>query len=274
MNMVQFTEDRTVLGQTSVNVVEVDLMGRDVLRKANTDRFHHDLFRRHGKTWILYSRQTGSLTLDGFVVWDAAGNELSRWFEQDALPIPPGATGDWAHTNSLWVDEQEDVLLSLHTQDAVVKVDASGALQWVLAGRATSGLGQDFAVNWSAVSGADSFSAQHNAAWRSDGRLQLLDNDSGRGLVMSVDEPRLQAAVEESFSAGAPRCGPQGTTTDTAAGGTLVGCSGASIREYGPGAGAPTWSGTLVCANGATFGGGAGPGANMGPVRWYALEGW
>jgi hypothetical protein len=160
------------------------------------------------------------------------------------------------------------VLLSLHTQDSLVKLDPTGALQWVLAGASGMGLGQDFVLDWSDVTGADVFSAQHAASFRPDGRLQLLDNESGRGLVLAVAEAARTATVDESFATGSPRCGPQGTTTTTEAGGVLAACSGASVREFGPGASSPTWT-----ATGSSFGGG-GPGGSFGAVRWYALDGW
>ena len=121
-----------------------------------------------------------------------------------------------------------------------------------------------------AVDGADTFSRQHATTFRPDGRLQMLDNEHGRGLILSLDEVAHTARVDASFSAGQSTCGPQGTTVDTAAGHTLVGCSGPALREYDTGPD-PVFSSSLVCDNGGGGGGGPGP---SGSVRWYPLDGW
>jgi hypothetical protein len=276
-NMVQYTEDHTILGLTGSNVVEVDPMGRDLLRLPYTDNFNHDLFRRDGMTWIIYSDSAGrNLTLQGVVVWDAAGTELARFFMDEWTDVPGNASGDWSHMNSVWVDANHDLWLSLYTQDTIVKVDGEptsatfGEPQWVLAGTAGAGLGQDFAVDWTAVSGTDAFSRQHNATILADGRLAFLDNDSGRGLVVSVDDTAMTAVVDESAATGSPTCGPQGTTMQTAAGNLIVGCSGMSAREYG--GGAEVWRATLACDNGVGSGGGGGPGGVRRSCKRFATR--
>ncbi|MCA9493829.1 MAG: aryl-sulfate sulfotransferase [Myxococcales bacterium] len=269
-NMLQFTEDRTILGQTGDTIVEVTPAGTELLNKPYTDDFHHDLFRRHGKTWILFRENVGGVQLDGFVVWDADGNELSRWREADAFTVPVDARGDWSHTNTVWVDEDESVILSLYTQHTVLRVSPAGEVLWVMDTVGTGGLGNDYVVDWTAVDGADTFSRQHATTFRPDGRLQMLDNEHGRGLILSLDEVAHTARVDASFSAGQSTCGPQGTTVDTAAGHTLVGCSGPALREYDTGPD-PVFSSSLVCDNGGGGGGGPGP---SGSVRWYPLDGW
>ena len=42
----------------------------------------------------------------------------------------------------------------------------------------------------------DEFRRQHNLTLREDGRLQLLDNGNGRGLVFSLDEVALEAVAD------------------------------------------------------------------------------
>ncbi|MCB9686857.1 MAG: aryl-sulfate sulfotransferase, partial [Alphaproteobacteria bacterium] len=270
-NMIQFTEDHTVLGQTGDTIAEVSLAGDPLLDLPYTEDFHHDLFRRHGKTWILFRENVGGVQLDGFVVWDAQGEELYRWREADALVVPVDARGDWSHANTVFVDEDESVILSLYTQHTVLRVSPAGEVMWVMDSAGGGALGNDYTFDWTRVDGADLFTRQHATTLRADGRLQMLDNDRGRGLILSLDETAHTAVVESSFSAGQSACGPQGTTIDTAAGNTLVGCSGPALREYATGPD-PVFSSSLVCDNGTAPGGG-GPGPT-GSVRWYPLDGW
>ncbi|MEQ1566078.1 MAG: aryl-sulfate sulfotransferase [Myxococcota bacterium] len=275
--MMQFTEDHTMLGQSGAMVTEFALDGTELLRKVQGldyfDDLHHDLFKRDGQIWLLY-RQFGPVILDGFVVWDAAGTEVARWFMADHLDIPLDAEDDWSHTNTIWV-EDGFVYLSSYTQHTVMKIDGDlaaptfGDPAWFLAGSDGLGFGQDFAVDWSAVDGDDGFVHQHALRLTADGRLMFLDNANGRALVLSVDESTHTATVDEAYAANQPSCSAQGTASQTGAGNYLVNCASMEIREYEPGADTPVFTGTLVCENG-----GGGGSATSSAARWYALDGW
>ncbi|MCB9686858.1 MAG: hypothetical protein H6735_17600 [Alphaproteobacteria bacterium] len=267
--MLQFTEDRTVLGLTGDHVVEMDLGGHTLLRRPYDLPYHHDLFRRNGKTWLLYSDPVrADLVLDGFVVWDAAGTEVARWREAEALPIPAGARGDWSHASSIWVGPDESVLLSLEARDTILAVSPAGEVHWAIGGGAPTALLED----WSAIEGADGFAMPHAASRTPDGGVQLLDNAHGRALRLAVDEGSGLASAVASFDAGAPRCGPQGTASLSAAGGVLAGCSGPNVRQYTPSGDAIRWSATLSCDSGEGTSGG--PRGGQLASRWYALDGW
>jgi hypothetical protein len=276
LDMIQFTEDHTVLGETGPAVVEVDLLGQELFRLDNGSDYdvylHHDIFKRDGLYYLLYQENFGPGTplLDSFLVVDALGTQLAQWRSVDQLAIPGSATGDWMHTNTIYVDDGGDVFLSLLGQDSVLRIEATdlldpdwGAHTWTLAGSLGGfGLGQDFVVDWDLVDGDDGFGDQHSALIRNDGRLMFLDNDNGRGLVISLDETLMTATVDEAWETVEPGCGPQGTARDSLAGNSFVGCSGENFREYSPSAGL-VWSAEVNCGGGF-----------ISVARFYPLEGW
>lgn len=278
--MLTFTEDHTVLGQSGNEVMEVDLYGIDVLRLTEgvdyAEDLHHDLYKHDGLIYVLYHE--GANDLDGFQIWDATGAELGRWWGPDWLDVQDSR--DWMHTNAIYAVDGY-VYLSLYAQNTIVKVDGDlasptfGEPQWILGGSAPMGLGTDFSIDWSGVSGTDGFAHQHDAHLLADGRLAMLDNAHGRGLVLSIDEVSHTVTADETYDASAGSCGPQGTTRQTAAGNLLVDCAGESIQEYAPGGNAPVWQADVVCATPSGGGGGpGGPGGPSGAERWYALDGW
>jgi hypothetical protein len=289
VDMVQFTEDHTVLGESEGDVVEVDLMGQDVIRFDHLDQtfgvtatglfgnFHHDIFKRNGVYYVFYQETYGGGgfggdILDNVILFDGTGAELARWYAIDHLDLPSSWGGDFLHTNSIWVDPDGDMLLSWHTQDTVGKIAGDwtspdfGDVRWLLRGNASGQLGETITTDWGSVS-PSSFSGQHCVNVRPDGRLTMLDNDHGRGLVLSLDEATSSATVDAAYATGSGNCGPQGTAEGTLAGNALVGCAGDQVREYDGATGDQVWSAEVQCASGGVgFGGGA--------VRWYPLDGW
>jgi len=286
-DMVSFTEDHTVLGESEGTVAEVDLMGVDVMRLVNLDdtfgvtaggpfgNFHHDIMKRNGVYYIIYREEfSGGFNadvLDNLVLFDATGTELARWRAFDQLPMPSGWGGDFLHTNTVFVDDAGDIYLSWLSLNTVVKLDGDwtsasfGTPQWYLLGNGGAGFGDTLTIDWSLVGGSDSFIDQHSVNLRDDGKLQLLDNLHGRGLVIELDETALTATVEAEHPTRQGSCGPQGTARTTAAGHAVVGCSGDWVREYDT-AGTMAWEAEAVCINGGPFT----PGAS----RWYPLDGW
>ena len=276
-DMVQFTEDRTILAETGPSIVEVDLTGAPVLKLQRfedyDDYIHHDLFKRNGHIYVITQESismdpyTGGLTLDGFVVFDPEGKEVARWSAFGYLDIPYTAVGDWMHTNTIWVDEAGDVFLSSWSQDSILKIagdwtdPAFGRLRWAFAGLGAAGFGSDIAADYSAVSDP-SFRDQHNVAFSPQGHLSMLDNGHGRALVIDVNQPALTAKAVGEYPAGEPACGPQGTTSVTSNNHVFVGCSGEHLYEYQPGGG-EIWHAEARCAE-----------ARASVIRWYPLEGW
>ena len=273
LHMLQFTEDHTVLGDTDESVVEVDLVGNQILRLDRGTDFdldlHHDLFKRNGQYYLLYQEDfPDGLSLDSVVVLDSLGAELARWRSVERLDIPPDAGGDWLHTNAIFVQPTGEIVLSLYSRSSVLMLEGDvaswdfGTTRWILAGVEPAELGQDFDVDWERVGGGDAFRSQHSVLVRNDGRLMLLDNLSGRGLVLSYDEPTWTATVEEAWDTVEPTCGQQGTARDSLAGNSFVGCDGDQLREYDPAAGL-VWEAKVDCG-----------GSDAYVARFYPLDGW
>lgn len=275
LDMIQFTEDHTVLGETGPSVVEFDLRGQEVIRlDSGTDYnayLHHDIFKRNGQYYLLYQEDgpAGTPLLDSFIVLDSTGLEIARWRSFENLDIPISAAGDWMHTNTIYVDATGDVFLSLLGQDSILKIEGDlaspdfGTHLWTLAGAPGMGLGQDFTVDWSVVDGPNAFGDQHSALLRHDGRLMFLDNDNGRGLVITVDDAAMTATVDEAWETVQASCGPQGTARDSVIGNSFVGCSGDDMTEYDPTMG-EVWSAEVDC----------GAGGFVSMARFYPLDGW
>lgn len=278
--MVRFTDAGTIVGETDGNVVEVDLMGRDVARfpvdYPGCCSLNHDIFVDDGVYLSQYQAQSGGLTLDNIVWLDPLGVELFRWEAAEFLPVPQDAFGDWLHTNSESTDANGDLLLSWLTRDAVGKFvgdrsdPAWGQRVWVMTGDGSDGpLGNDLTVDWSAVDGPDDFAGQHNFHPRHDGRLMLLDNAHGRALVFTVDDAAGTATVDAAYPTHESQCTFQGTAMDGANGNALVACVSPWLREYDGVTGALSWEAEVSCRSGE--GGGFSAGAS---VRWYPLDTW
>ena len=283
--MIQFTEDGTVLGESAGDLVEVDLMGNDVVRFNNLDvvlgaggccGFHHDVFKRNDTYYLMYQNEYAGFgnVLDVVVVVDNTGSELARWYPDDHLDIPPNWFGDYLHTNTIYVDEAGDIYLSWLGQETIGKVTGDwtspdfGTPIWILQGRNTGNIGNTIATDWSQIGGADYFDFQHSLMLRPDGKVQLLDNTNGRGLVIDVDELTSTAVVEGAYDTRENTCGAQGTSRSTQAGNPVVGCMGDWVREYDYASGAQLWEAEAICLqdNNGWFSDGA--------ARWYPLDGW
>jgi hypothetical protein len=127
LHLIQFTEDHTVLAETSVSVVERDLLGTPLvhlLAAWTTTRASPRSVQTRGLYYVIYQESLGGgLDSDGFLVWDATGTEIADWRAAETFTIPAGEGGDWLHTNSIFVDEAGDVLLSLYGQNTLVKIE-------------------------------------------------------------------------------------------------------------------------------------------------------
>jgi hypothetical protein len=215
-------------------------------------------------------------TLDEVVIYDSYGQEVRRWHPADHLDIPGFANGDFLHTNSIYVDANGDLYLDWLNQSSFGKMNGDvndpdfGQVQWILAGDpGDNDIGHHIDVDWSNVSDND-FGFQHNVHLRNDGRIMLLDNTNGRGLVMTIDEVNLTATVDAEYPTNENSCGAQGTSMDTKAGNAVVGCNTEWVREYDLASNDMIWEAEVDCQNG----GGGGFFGGIAPTRWYPLDSW
>lgn len=204
------------LGETNVDAVNAQLTARGL---PTVTGFHHDAVRLpDGKIAVLgqYQKdvdQNGTpLVYDVDMVlvldqnwqltwaWDSAAQlDLQR------LPTLPddisGSEVDWTHSNCIaWSPTDGDLLVSLRSQDWVIKIDyaygtGDGHVVWRL------GPDGDFTINsedpypW--------FSHQHDAYYLDDSTLILFDDGNtrcevagdcdSRGQVLSLDEQAMTA---------------------------------------------------------------------------------
>lgn len=279
--MVRYLDDHTVMGITNGAVVQVDLMGNDLVRfDTNYEGccdLNHDV-HFNGTTIVSQYQQdlAGSLILDAAVFFDPSGVELFQWRPQDHLDIPGNASGDYLHNNSDYLDADGNLLQSWLFRDTVAKIDldpASPTYQspiWLMNGTNQQGaLGNDITIDWSAIGGPDSFGGQHCFHQRRDGRYMLLDNDHGRALVLSIDDAAGTATVDAAYDTHEPSCGAQGTAMDTLSGNALVACQSRFVREYDLATGNQIWEGEAICRNS-----GGGGWSSWSGARWYPLDGW
>jgi Arylsulfotransferase (ASST) len=285
-DMLSFTEDHTLLGESEGDVIELDLMGQDVVRLINLSddfgisdfgifgNFHHDIHKQNGVYYGIFQESFGGGdVLDNLVLFDATGAEITRWRAEDHLPLPGNWGGDFMHTNAIDVDANGDIYLSFLGQNMVVKLEGDtssptfGEPLWMLDGLTTGGgLTGDVSTTWTGIPAPASFSSQHSFHHRADGRVQLLDNNNGRGLVISVDEVNKTATVDGAYDTAENVCGVQGTSRSTQSGNPVIGCLGDTVREYDITTGAMLWQAEVQCVQGGGFGGGS--------SRFYPLDGW
>jgi hypothetical protein len=269
-HMIRFTEDHTVLADIGIGLVEMDLLGNELVRlELGTDfeyMLHHDVNKSNGYIYALFE-VPGSPALDGVYIFDPTGVMVGEWHASSVFEPPLSGGGSWLHTNTVWVDEAGDILLSSWAMSSVIKIEGDwtspefGQHIWTLSGEGFDDVGDDFVIDWSAVDDADRFQRQHDLKLLPDGRMLMLDNHVGRGLILSLDEATMTATAESAYSTGYI-CGPQGTAAATT-GHVFVGCSGPDILEYDL-EGELLWQATAVCPSG----------DEAISARWYPLEGW
>ena len=157
-NMVLYTDEQTIVGETGRRVVEVDLLGNRLARfevDYPGNNLHHDIFKANGAYYGVYIEKVGFLMVDPVVILDPQGEEIFEWNPRDHLPIASREFGDWLHTNSVWVDDDDSVLLSWHTRDSVAKVDLDpnsptfGEVLWIMDGDPPDELPSDITIDWS-----------------------------------------------------------------------------------------------------------------------------
>lgn len=277
-DMVRFTRDGTVMGETGSSIVEYDLMGVQLTQLQfgvdYFDAFHHDIDKLGGTVYALAqyfpNPDDQSYYADAVVLLDAnGGGEIARFLPHEHFEFPPSAMGDYLHTNTITVDDVGDIYLSWLTQTSLVKVNGQwdtpdfGERIWLIEG--TDGDMQGtLRVDWSQVDGEDWFSVEHSLSLRKDGRIVVLDNANGRALSISLDVAEGRAAVDGAYPTVESSCGPQGTAQETEGGNVIAACFGSSVREYDAVTGDKLWEAEVKCRQPGWYG----------AVRWYPLDGW
>jgi hypothetical protein len=231
-----YTEDDTLLTVVDgTSLREFSLDGRLLLDlsygDAATQVLHHDVFRRNGRTFALTARlqDVSGVTyiVDGAAGFESDGTLLYDWDLSQLLePSGPNAIGavywqrrwpdalDWAHANGLYVDEDGDLLLSLHSFSTVLRIEgdplnpAFGTPVWALASEPTAPFGQDLALtDPDDLTDDELYGHQHHPQLLPDGTLQLFDNgedvtDEARVLQLGLDLQSGEAPVRGSYPIG------------------------------------------------------------------------
>jgi hypothetical protein len=277
-NLVRFTPERTVFGESGTRLVEVDPTGAVLFEMVDgVDYFediHHDFFPAGDYLYLLLKPADSRVLPAQFdsvgVVDRRTGDFVRRWDSWTTLPIPDPAVGNVYHINSIYVDDERAMYLSLFEQstlaklDGLVTSDTFGETVWLVAGSEADPLGGGFTVDWSAVPGEGFWFQQHNLSAYDDGRILFLDNHHGRALTLTVDGDEQVARVESAHQALSPFCGGQGTAMPAPNGNLFVGCRVGPVAEYDAATSELIWSGNPACP----------AGEPLRNPRWYPLERW
>ena len=267
IDAVSFTEDQTVLVIADGSLVEVDLAGNELNRVFSgvdvPGRFHHDAFRKDGLTYVLFSEEVTVgeqlYSLDGFYIFDPSYQLIGEWHLKDHITPIPSETSlfiiDYSHANSIWVDDNDNVIVSFRHLSAVAQIDGDtsserfGTIEWAAA-PAVSPLSSDFVVYDGST--PSNFQQQHNVHFLPDGRLTMLDNriaweENSRVLELSLDFAGGVMKIEAEYEL-PQHCDFQGGAWQTPAGHPLATC--APMRygyEFDPSTGQILWQGNVSC---------------------------
>jgi len=257
-------------------VVEFDRAGNHIMtltRGIDFDkRVHHDSFRKNGLTFVLnadvYDFGGDDYVLDGVYVFDGPGQPIASWSLADHVDPTGAVTGgagywwadfpnsdDFSHANSVWVDDDDNWLVSLRHQNTVIKVNGDmaspdfGEILWSLTGTGAT-LEGDFDLGSAIPTDYIDFVGQHHAQLTSAGTLLMLDNmgdpGSSRAVEISLDEPGLTADLIGEWDMEA-RCAVQGGAFELPSGNVLATCATAKrFREFDRG-GDLVWEMEVAC---------------------------
>jgi len=249
--------DSTMSPDTSL-VQELDLTNTELLRLAPGDfdfDLTHDLDRRGPYSYYLGE----DARIGGFEVFEGT-TKLGEWTLTDGFPSTSGLSS--AHVNGLTVDENYEVLISVHTYDAIVAVDGDPAsptfltMLWHAAGN--PGGGNDLPNPDYVPASGTIFDAQHNASRHGD-ELWVFDNLSlpdSRALVMNMDHSAGLITEARSWSVG-QTCLNQGGAIPIA-GGALATCANTDeVYAFRDGSTTADWYLNATCSSGGWLSGGA-----------------
>jgi hypothetical protein len=242
----ELATDTTATGTPNNDAVLLDASMREVERFRTapplTSTNPHELLVLPDGHRLLFAyepaRHGGRLREDPVIQeLDDQGAEVWRWNGWGRLPLRDNLDGDrvdYAHANSIEVDTDGNLLVSLRSMSAVVKVNReTGAVMWTLGGRSN-----DFRIT-DALGG---FCGQHDVRRLPNGHLLMFDNgidcapdgadrNRSRAVEYAIDEQALTARVVWSHRQ--PLYGfATGSTQRLANGNTLIGWgTAATITE-------------------------------------------
>jgi hypothetical protein len=274
--LVHFLPEGTVFAETGTALVEVDVHGNPLMDLRfgvdYTDALHHDVAKLGDVVYglVSYFPDPGdpSLWIDAVTLIDAnSGAEIDRFRPHEELDIPDSAAGDYTHANTVTVDPDGDIHVSWLTQATLLKIDGQTGTEtfgdpiWIVGNGAFE---PTHTLDFSMVGGLDYFGFQHSLTLRADGRILVLDNQSGRGLSIALDDTEMRALVDAEYPTVEESCGPQGTAVESAGGNVVVACWGDWVREYDGITADLLWEAKVECRLG----------DSVGVVRWTPLDSW
>lgn len=237
------------------------LSERSIAEQTLPGLIHHDVASRNGQTLLLTARAETlsdglSYVIDGVleVDDDVSGDwYLDQVLEPVGLSEPPGAYWfglipgiDFAHANSIDVDERGMWLISFKHLDTVLAVvgDPSapdrGEIAWALVGgERGEPLLQEGLPGLLEPIGPLAFEFQHHARWEAPGLITLFDNgrdisEPSRVLRIRLDEGAGTAQIVSSFELN-ERCPIQSSGYPLADGSMVATCAASrNVYEFDP----------------------------------------
>lgn len=207
-NMLLSTERIINQPYFTTGLYEMDLMGKIYNEYSLKGGYHHDYFELEDGNLLVLSNDfnnTNGTVEDYIVELDRGTGEIVKeWDLKETLDMSEGKSEnwtpyDWFHSNSIWYDEDEEVIiLSGRHQDAVIAIDYDmGKLEWII-GDPTGWsekyqdyffepIGEDFEWQWS----------QHSAKVTPEGYISVLDNGNNKSKIKEEYVP-----AEESYTRG------------------------------------------------------------------------
>jgi Arylsulfotransferase (ASST) len=263
VDMVSMTPEGTVLALGTGNspelvdwVREFDLYGNLLFEATEFDgRIHHEVTKKNGTYYALLHDDLvyggRDFLLDGFIVFDSAGDELARWLLRDHIDLTELTLAlgpepiDYSHANSLFVTDEGDVLISFKNIDtlALIRGDWSkpdfGEVIWWLSGKPGGPPARysDFLVE-STAGAKTGFLSQHHAVMVAPNRITVFDNQppiySSRLTTLTLDPVAGVADIDQVYTLDR-NCFTQGSHY-LAAGREVGNCAvTGTVYEFAPG---------------------------------------
>jgi len=255
----QLATDRTATGTLNSDAVLLDASMQEVDRFRTapplTSTDAHELLVLPNGNRLLFAYEPavhGGVLREDPVIQevDPQGVEVWRWNGWGHLPLRDNLDGDrvdYAHANTIDVDTDGNLLVTLRSMSAVVKVNRqTGEVMWTLGGRSN-----DFRI----TDPLGGFCGQHDVRRLPNGHLLMFDNgidcapdgadrNRSRAVEYAIDEEAMTARVVWSheqplygFATGSTQRMPNGNTLigwGTAATITEVTRGGARVFEMEP----------------------------------------
>ena len=200
-----FTPEGNILSLADSSIIEEVSLDDILLKRIDTrdsgiEKLHHELFKtRDYYMGLTYTKgifdlkdrggtRQDTVHGDGMVLIDSTGRKIWEWDIFDHVdPVTDDSIlqwkHDWAHANSIAIDQEGNYMVSMRNLSQVWKVNSeTGEVMWRL------GKHGDFSIE-----GTEWFIRQHDAHISPDGNLLMFDNGNAqrgysRVLSLEVDE--------------------------------------------------------------------------------------